>query len=106
MNDPKTPRELLLARHAGATASLDLLRRNALPPTRSTLRDVFHELFHPHRTAWRVIAAAWVALALFHLTAERPALPPNSPAPSPEAVVAWLSQLKSHETVVQVDRPN
>jgi len=106
MNDPKTPRELLLARHAHSTERLDALRRNVLSPTRSSLRDVLHELFHPHRIAWRVLAATWVALALFHLTTERPALPPSSPVPSAEAVAAWIAQFKSHETFVQVDRPN
>jgi hypothetical protein len=102
----KTPRDWLLARHADATEPLDALRRNALPPARSTLRDALHELFHPHRTAWRVLAVAWVALALFHLTTGRRALPPASSVPSAEAVAAWIAQFQSHETLVQVDRPH
>lgn len=103
-DDNKTPRDWLLARHAAASPRLDALRRAALPPPALSWGDFLREVFRPHRTAWRALAAAWVVLALFHLARPTPAPAPQFPAPSPAALAKWLAQLKSNETLAQIDR--
>ena len=101
--DSKTPRDWLLSRHAAATPKLDALRRAARPEASITWRDFLRELFRPHRRAWQSLVAAWLLLLLFHLAHPRPALDPNMPTPSPEAVALWLTELNSHETFAQID---
>jgi hypothetical protein len=106
-DQPKSPRDWLLARHAGATPRLDELRRAALPTLTPSLtwREFFGELFRPHRLAWRTLAAVWIVLLVFHLALGRPS--PSSkptPAPAPEAMIAWFRQLQSHETLAHLDR--
>jgi hypothetical protein len=101
---PERPlRDVLLSRHASAGSRLDALRRTALPGAPipagpSVLRD----LFFPHRTAWRTLAAVWIALLLFHFTLGRP--PPKiTPAIDPAELTAWLNQLKTRETFAHSD---
>lgn len=106
-DDPKSPRDWLLARHADATPRLNELRRAALPsPTPTpTWREVLGELFRPHRHAWRALAVVWIALLVFHLTLGRPTPATTStPTPAPEAMIAWFRQLQSHETLAHLDR--
>jgi hypothetical protein len=105
MNDaPKSPRDWLLGRHAARTPRLDDLRRAALPAPSLTWREFFPELFRPHRILWRTLAVIWIALLAFHLTLGRPPAPTNTPPPSASAMIAWLRQLNSHETLAHVDR--
>ena len=104
MNEkPSSPRARLLARHASMTPRLDALRRAALPvvPAQSW-RAVLHELFFPQRVAWGALATVWIGLAVFHLTLGRPPAT-TSPAIPVDAVAAWLNQLKSNETLAQID---
>jgi len=103
MSDAKIPREWLLARHANAKPRLDEARRAALPASDLSWRDFLGEIFRPHRTAWRGLALVWLGLLAFHFTLGRSAHPPVTPPP-PEAVAAWLAQLKANETFAQIDR--
>ena len=103
--DEKTPRDWLLTRRASAVPQLDLLRRRALPPRPTALRDILSEIFRPHRAAWRILAATWVALILFQLALGRQASPHRgSPPPSPEVVAAWFAQFKTNDSFAQIDR--
>lgn len=63
----KTPREILLARHADASAELDALRRSVvaeLKPAESPgwLAVAWRELFWQPRLVWTGLAAVWVFL--------------------------------------------
>jgi hypothetical protein len=102
MNKPL--RDHLLARHAATAPRLDALRRAALPPADVTWREFLHELFRPHRAAWRALVVVWLVLLVLQLAVVNPARPPAlaGPAPSPEAVAAWFAQLNSHETLSQI----
>ena len=109
--DPKSPRDWLLARHAPATPRLDVLRGRALPdggaapsPRLDSWRDLLRELFRPHLTAWRALALVWLGLIVFNFTFGRSPQPESTTPPPPEAVAAWLAQLKSNETFAQIDR--
>lgn len=103
-HDEKTSRDWLLDRHAQVSARLDGLRRASLPAPTPSLLAIITEIFRPHRTAWRMLAATWVLLLLFRLTVGRPIPGPATPQPSPDAVAAWFAQLKSHESFAQTDR--
>ncbi len=103
MND--TPRERLLARHAGATAELDALRRAALPAERVALRDLWRELFWVRRAAWGALAAAWLVILAVRLA--QPAQPPPAPAGArADALYAWREtrRLLDHDLFAE-DRP-
>ena len=105
MNDNRhTPRDLLLTRHAPKTATLDALRRAALPPPDLTWLDLLREIFTPHRTAWSALAAMWLLLAVFHLTHPVSTPPTGSPITSPATYTALLRDLKSYETFSQIDQ--
>ena len=103
MNDSKTPRDWLFARYASAARRLDAARLAALPAPDMSWRDFLGEIFRPHLTAWRAIALLWLSLLAFHLTLGRSTRPPVNPPP-PEAVAAWLAQLKANETFAQIDQ--
>jgi hypothetical protein len=103
-HDEKTPRDWLLDRHISVAAQIDALRRASLPAATPSPVGILREIFRPHRTAWRVLATAWLLLLVFRLTVGRPIPGPALPQPSPDAVAAWFAQLKSHETFAQTDR--
>ncbi|MEO5961584.1 MAG: hypothetical protein ABIZ49_01855 [Opitutaceae bacterium] len=105
MNDPtpKSPRDLLLARHAHAAPQLDPLRRAAFPIPQSRCRALLHELFFPNRILWRTLAAVWLGLIVFRFTIGRPPHSPASDAIPPAALAAWLAQLKFYDTFAQMD---
>mgnify|MGYP001550122860 FL=1 len=102
MNDPKTPRDWLLHRHEPATPQLSALRRDALPPAAFTWRDFLRELFQPQQTLWKALAAIWLGLVVFHLTAARPNKTDRSLTPSPEALAIWWTQVRSNETLARI----
>lgn len=103
MNEPTTPRDHLLARHASARPRLDALRLAALPSPIVSWRRFAIELFRPHRRAWQVIAVVWLSLLAWNFPFARTrASAPVTPAP-PEAVAAWLSQFKTHAPLAQID---
>ena len=104
MNESRTPRDWLLARHAPANPGLDRIRRDALPTPSMTWRDFLRELFSPDRTAWRTLAIVWLGLIAMHFTLGRLPRPTLANPPPPDAVAAWLAQLKSNETLAQIDR--
>lgn len=107
MSDPKSPRELLLARHAPAARQLDALRRAAIAGHDSpaaihlSLPALLLVLFRPQRHAWRVLAVIWLGLLAFHFTLGRPN-PPAHP-PSAEVIAEWLAQQQSHDLVAKID---
>lgn len=104
MNEPKSPRDWLLARQARAEPQLDALRRDALPRSSKVWRTILAELFRPHRHLWQALACLWLGMAVFHLATRtsRPAQPTE--APSAAAVAQWFAQLKTHDTFAQIDR--
>jgi hypothetical protein len=91
----KTPRELLLARHADALPRLDALRAAVivqLPTPRSSAPSpslgttLWQQLVVAGRPAWMALGAAWALIFLLNTTsspvAERPVVataPPSSP---------------------------
>jgi hypothetical protein len=99
----KSPRDWLFDRHQVATPQLNIARGAALP-IRRFWPDLARELFLPHRTAWRIIATAWVALALFHLTLGRRAQTSALPTPSPAALAALMAQFDLHDALAQDNR--
>lgn len=104
MNDPKTPRNWLLARHAPAQPQLDALRRAALPASAEdiTWREFLARLFRPHRVVWQALAAVWIALVAFQLSQPSTSHRATQPAVSAEAIAAWLRQSKTHEALAQI----
>jgi len=84
----RTPRDLLLTRHAAAQPKLDALRRhvvaeyvgvpaaNQAPARPSFLEQLWMELFWSCRRAWLGLAAAWAVVLLLNL-AVRPAAAPT-----------------------------
>ena len=95
----KTPRDWLLDRHGDAMPRLNALRRAALESDESELK-LWEALFLPHRTAWRLIAATWVILLLFHFTIGRVPQASKLPGPPP----ALLAAFNIHDTSLQNDR--
>jgi hypothetical protein len=105
MNDePKSPRDWLLARHAAAAPQLNRRRRAALPAAPLTWHEALAALFRPHRIAWRTLAVIWLMMAIAHLAQTRASREPSHSAPPPEALAGWLRQLKTHEILAQTDR--
>lgn len=103
MKPDRTPRDLLLSRHAGAEPQLNRLRRAALPAESPRAgASLLRELFFPHRTAWRALAAVWLGLAVFHFTLGRPR-PPARPEISFADLEAWLNQSRNRETFAHPD---
>ena len=69
----KTPRDLLLSRHAAEIPQLDRLRLAALTDSSPIpANQLLHALFFPQRRLWLGLAAAWLVFVAFHLT-QRPA---------------------------------
>ena len=104
MNDPKSPRDWLLARHTLAQRQLDGLRREALPATAENIsgRELLTRVFRPHRLAWQTLAAVWVALAVLHVVQQSTLPASRRPAVSPDAIAAWLRQSQTHEGLAQI----
>jgi len=76
----KTPRELLLARHANAQPKLDALRQRVVADHTGAgiteaaarpgiLAQLWMELFWSCRRAWLGLASAWVLILILNLTA-------------------------------------
>ncbi len=105
----KTPRELLLARHADARPRLDALRAAALaelPSTRpsvpspspSLTATLWEQLVVAGRPAWAALGAAWVLILLLNTTSpatmERSVVATASPrSPEVEAMLTAQRQL-------------
>jgi hypothetical protein len=107
MNDPQSSRERLFRKHWEAMPRLDALRRacvNSLPRDVTTWSELVRALFAPNRFAWRALAAAWVAIAVFHFTLGRSARPAVENRISPEFAAEWFAQFKTNETFAQIDR--
>lgn len=118
MNTPRTPRDLLLARHADAARpALDaqhtaLLARFAATSTHATavpsplaafrvvISSLHRELFAPYRRTWATLATAWIAIFAFQQLDRLAASPfstgrlASNTTASPEAplLALWLEQ--------------
>lgn len=107
--EPRLAREWLLSRHAEESSALDRLRVRTLAdlPNEiervSTTRSLVHALFYPNRFAWSAIAAAWIALVVFHFTTNHVARQPVAPKIPPATIAAWLTELKSHDVFAQTN---
>ncbi len=103
MNEPITPRDHLLNRHAAARLQLDALRLAALPAPPFSWHQFAAELFRPHRHIWQLIGCVWLGLLAWNFTFARThASAPVAPPP-PEAIAAWLTQFKAHAPLAQID---
>ncbi|MEI6358149.1 MAG: hypothetical protein WCP53_13775 [Verrucomicrobiota bacterium] len=103
----KTPRELLLARHADARPRLDALRAAVLaelPSTRTSAPSpslrvtLWEQLVVAGRPAWAALGAAWVLIFLLNTTSsatmERPVVTTANPrSPEVEAMLTAQRQL-------------
>jgi hypothetical protein len=76
----KTPREILLHRHAPTTPKLDQIRARVLQREFSPAREsnsrpqsllalLWRELFEPARGVWTGCAAAWLVILIFNFEA-------------------------------------
>ncbi len=101
MNDPQSPRDWLLARHASVRPQLDALRRAELPRPGLTWREFTVQLFAPHRRLWQALALTWFALLVLRFVS--PETAPSGPArPSvPAALVNWRDQSHLHDALAQ-----
>lgn len=72
----KTPRQVLLDRHADAQASLDALRRSVVDPMRQRRRPwlgiLWQELVQPIRPLLAGLSVVWVLILALHLTTRGP----------------------------------
>ncbi len=72
----KTPRQLLLDRHADAQASLDALRQSVVAPMRPRRRPwlelLWQELVMPIRPLLAGLSVVWVLILALHLTTRGP----------------------------------
>lgn len=103
----KTPRELLLARHAAARPRLDALRAavlaelpaaEAVSPAQSWGTTLWQQMVIACRPAWAALGAAWGLILLLNTTsstvAGRPAVAVASrPSPEVEAILTAQRQL-------------
>lgn len=103
----KTPRELLLARHADARPRLDALRAAVLAellsprpsaPSSSLRVTLWEQLVVACRPAWMALGAAWVLILVLNTTSsattERPVVATASPrSPEVEAMLTAQRQL-------------
>ena len=101
----KTPRELLLARHAAAQPRLDALRKTVLAelpaagasvPARSWRTTLWEQLVVAGRPAWIGLAAAWTLIVVLNsasatATDQRPSVA-AAQAPSPEVAALLAAQ--------------
>lgn len=128
----KTPRELLLERHAPADAKLDAVRRNAIriatspdlqgvPGRGRTLADAvfralavpWRELIWPARRTWAGFALAWLVIVMVNLRdADTRAVSQMKMRSSPgEMLMAWQQQQRRLDELVgpleppEADRP-
>lgn len=103
----KTPRELLLARHADARPRLDALRAAVLAelpsarpsaPAPSLKATLWEQLVVAGRPAWAALGAAWAVILLLNtassLVTERPVVATaDLPSPEVEAILTAQRQL-------------
>ena len=89
----KTPRELLLARHANAQPKLDALRQRVVADHTGAgiteaaarpgiLAQLWMELFWSCRRAWLGLASAWALILILNLTA----------GPAATSATGWASR--------------
>jgi hypothetical protein len=108
----KTPREILLKRHAPMESKLDAVRKNivaehagdatvaagcAPPPSLDfafLVRKVWRELFWPCRQFWLGTAAVWLVIAALHLSPDNAssAAGTEAAAPNRETLMALREQ--------------
>jgi len=91
----KTPRELLLERHAEATPQLDAIRQqlvadlSARPRAKAArtlgagIEMLWRQLIAPARVSWGSLAAAWTIIALLNLARPEPMSGADPAAPGP-----------------------
>lgn len=103
MNEPTTPRDHLLNRHAVAGPQLDVLRRAVLPAPAFSWGEFATELFRPHRHVWQAIVCVWLGLLVWNFASARAHRSDPVAPPPPEAVAAWLAQFKAHAPLAQTD---
>ena len=111
----KTPREILLARHAQAQPQLDDIRRRALAaastsaPARAAFWDRLArsaaEFFRIPRLAWAGFGAAWAIIIALNIASSEtsPGRPPaaaQAPSRSPEMLQALREQKRFYDELV------
>lgn len=103
----KTPRDLLLARHAAVSTRLDALRRDTLADaTPIPARQLFHALFFPQRRLWFGLAAAWIFILIVNFT-QRAADPrPRSNNSTPVYAVNWSANQAQLHALLAETNPN
>jgi len=117
----RTPRELLLARHANAQPKLDALRRRVVAAhagaeltvaaARSDiLAQVWMELFWSCRRAWLGLASAWALILILNLTTGPAAtsatdLASRTPPPA-EIRLALAEQARLRAELLGTDQPS
>jgi len=103
----KTPRDLLLARHADTSARLDALRRATLADaTPIPARQLLRALFFPQRRLWLGLAAAWLFIVVVNFT-QRSAEPrPSSKFATPLYAVNWSANQAQLHALLAETNPN
>ncbi len=82
----KTPRELLLEKHAPAMPALDVLRRVALPEPRLGAWGFLREIFWPQRLVWAALAVVWAVVVTLGTTRRAQ---PATPVSVQEMMAEW-----------------
>jgi len=100
----KTPRDLLLSRHAAATPRLDQLRRKTLDDaTPIPARQLVHALFFPQRRLWLGLAATWLVILALNFS-QRPAPRQNNAKAAALYAANWsANQAQLHVLLSQTN---
>jgi hypothetical protein len=98
----KTPRELLLNRHAAANRKLDAIRAQVLAAEsgdpignrQSAIGNFWRSLLWPHPKAWAGLAAVWVVIIGVNLSLREPApvVAQRTAPPAPQIMAALQEQ--------------
>jgi hypothetical protein len=115
----KTPRDLLLSRHAAAQPNLDALRRQVVAehlgpasleeaaPPHGFVRALWVELFWPSRRAWAGLAAVWVVVLGLNLAARQRSSEPtalvNQSSPARELRLVLVEQARLRAELLQIE---
>lgn len=100
---PRTPRDWLLHRHAGARPRLDAIRASVLPEPKITWPQFLGHVFIERRVYWSALAAVWIAIATLQLTRDFSPRNRDTVDSVPQATIAlWLRQHDPHATIASI----